>query len=113
MDSLQNEQLIIRSFIGDNPKRAQVREALCHSAKFACEYCTNPAERFIINKGQNEDLHVTIQTQLQNIEQQILNLENEPSTSANDTNDQLTYLINLKKKLIATEKKLESLKKVI
>lgn len=37
---------ILHCFVGDNPKRSEIREALCHSSLYACEYCTSKAERY-------------------------------------------------------------------
>ena len=35
---------LIHSFIGDNPKRSQVRAAKSHSGYYACEYCESKGE---------------------------------------------------------------------
>ena len=45
VQSLQNNSLTITNFVGDNPKKVIIREALCRSAKYACEYCNGAAER--------------------------------------------------------------------
>ena len=64
LHSVMAINLIIQAFIGDNPKRAFLRNSLQHSAKFACEYCfgcgitfTNAGEeeiRTLVNQIQNQ-----------------------------------------------------------
>ena len=50
----------ITHFIGDNPKRAIVREALNHASHYACEYCSVKAGRTATApKGEKEVQCVT------------------------------------------------------
>lgn len=39
LEAIGEENLIIKNVVGDNPKRAFLRNSLQHSSKFACEYC--------------------------------------------------------------------------
>ena len=41
LNDLQSNEIILSDFIADNPKRSFARNALCHSARYACEYCTS------------------------------------------------------------------------
>ena len=39
LDEIQLTDTELTHVIADNPKRAFVRNSLCHGARFACEYC--------------------------------------------------------------------------
>ena len=49
----------ISHFIGDNPKRAIVREALNHASHYACEYCVSKAGRSKPQQTNNDVESVT------------------------------------------------------
>ena len=88
LEDLEENSVCISAFIGDNPKRALVREALSHSARFACEYCTGSAQRISQTNLEEEEKKCT--DKKKNLEEQIKLLERLPSTSTN-TNVCLLY----------------------
>ena len=47
INDLHDNQCKITHFIGDNPKRALIREALNHASHYACEYCESKASRTV------------------------------------------------------------------
>ena len=47
IDDLNDNHVIIDDGIFDNPKRAVVRCALSHSARYGCEYCESAAQHYI------------------------------------------------------------------
>lgn len=49
LDSLHRCKCALKTVIGDNPKRAILREALNHSSNYACEYCTSKAVQYSNN----------------------------------------------------------------
>ena len=49
VQSITNSNCQIDDAIFDNPKRSLARCALSHSAKYACEYCEEPASSFVDN----------------------------------------------------------------
>ena len=65
---------MIKLFIGDNPKRAIVREALHHASLFACEYCFAKATSLVIRDEQVEKKKNDIQGQIDIIEQRLVAL---------------------------------------
>ena len=81
----------ITHFIGDNPKRAIVREALNHASHYACEYCSAKAGRTAtIPKGEKDVQCVTDAiTYLQNM--------TGSSKMADKTDIHLNSLMELKK----------------
>ena len=103
---INSTDIIIDEVICDNPKRAIMRNSLCHSAKFACEYCEAGAVSFInetVHQNGQETIE-TIQAQLQELDHQILHLSLEPDTNRRQVN----LLNNMKKTLnekIVTERK--------
>ena len=48
LDDIQLTDTELTHVIADNPKRAFVRNSLCHGARFACEYCY--AQGIALNK---------------------------------------------------------------
>ena len=93
IDDLHSSQCVITKFIGDNPKRAIVREALNHAARYACEYCVSKAERSNTVKTSNPEL--------QRITETITYLQNMSGTSqmARNKDIHITSLNEIKKKL--------------
>ena len=59
IQELHSSNCTITKFVGDNPKRAIVREALNHASHYACEYCTSKAGRTPIQKQNSEVEGVT------------------------------------------------------
>lgn len=55
LDSFQETNSILDCFVGDNPKRSNLKECLCHSSNYACEYCVSKAQRYIEKCMQNSD----------------------------------------------------------
>ena len=53
LDDINSNRLIIDAAVCDNPKRAFLRCALCHSSSYACEYCESKAQfvRDALSKG--------------------------------------------------------------
>lgn len=58
LDDISEQNLIIKNIVGDNPKRAFMRDSMQHSAKFAYEYCFECGVPFsqTINEPNNEIL---------------------------------------------------------
>ena len=77
INDLKNNNMIIKMFIGDNPKRALAREALCHSSLFACEYCSQKAASFVLVEKQVQAKKKKIETQIKVIEQKIATLQSD------------------------------------
>ena len=69
----------IDNFIGDNPKRAIVREAKHHGSYYACEYCTSKAFSYSQEISDPKTLN---KQQLDDIDAQIQNLSDMPGTSS-------------------------------
>ena len=65
---LQSCNCMVTKFVGDNPKRAIVREALNHASHYACEYCTSKAGKNIIVQKPEQDVN-NINDAIQFIEQ--------------------------------------------
>ena len=89
----------ITTFVGDNPKRAIVREALNHASRYACEYCTSKAGRTnVIPKAE---------TDVEKIASAISFMENMSGSShtANLKEKHLNCLQDLKKKMSANKNK--------
>ena len=57
IDDLHACNCKITKFVGDNPKRAIVREALNHASHYACEYCTSKAGRSTIVQKPEQEVH--------------------------------------------------------
>ena len=74
-DLLQNE-CFISLFVGDNPKRAFVRYALCHSALYACEYCFAKGTSFKKCDHDQEQKILHLNHQLDTIEKTIGEMQN-------------------------------------
>ena len=52
---LMNNSVHIESVVADNPKRSDVKDVLCHSALFPCEYCYAKGEKCSLKKPKCED----------------------------------------------------------
>ena len=94
INDLHSSNCQIAKFIGDNPKRAIVREALNHASHFACEYCTSKARRTeVISKSE---------TDIASVNETINYLQNLSSSSsmANIKEKHLKSLIEIKKKCL-------------
>ena len=106
-----SENYTITKFIGDNPKRSFVRNALSHSSLFACEYCFGHAVRF-------RDCHTadTIKRkkcyllQKEDIQQKIQTIQNTPGTveSKKLDDEKIDLLLSIEKDLDDVEKKAQS-----
>ena len=106
VDDVNQNQCEVCHVIGDNPKRAILREAMNHASYYACEYCHSKASQMTQpsrNLTQSELKNVKLQTLA--IDNQIQLLKTSPGTSGQKQKDDATILQleNLKKDL--TEKK--------
>lgn len=82
IDDLSNELITIKNFVGDNPKRADAKEVLCHSSLHACEYCFVKATSHVICDKHTRQKKTQIETQLTILEQKLSTLIGE--TNANN-----------------------------
>ena len=55
LSDLRENCIDLSAFIGDNPKRANLRNSLNHCALFACEYCFAKGARITAKKGKQVD----------------------------------------------------------
>ena len=70
---LHSNNCIIRTFIGDNPIRSRLREALSHSSYFPCEYCD--CKGILSNENaSSEASQANLEYQRDILQQQINNL---------------------------------------
>ena len=53
LNEIEEENLIIKNIVGDNPKRAFMRNSMQHSSRFACEYCFECGVPFSQTTGEN------------------------------------------------------------
>lgn len=92
---LEQTHCIIHCFIGDNPKRAIIREALNHASNYACEYCVSRAERFIEDKIKNHEEKKKNDQVIRKFEIQIHELRNTAgSSSALKKQDEQIQVLN-------------------
>ena len=75
IDDLSQNNVIIKNFVADNPKRADAKEVLCHSSLHGCEYCFVKATSYVICDSHAGKKKKDIETQIQIIEQKISVLE--------------------------------------
>ena len=76
--SLAANNLDIEYLVGDNPKRSFFRDALCHSARFGCEYCFQCGINFCSKHDkENRDYIEKLLKKKQNILNQIDDLDPE------------------------------------
>ena len=72
LQDIRGNDCILQDVIGDNPKRAILREARNHAGYYACEYCEGKACTFISksapDKQQLEDAHLA---EVASLEEQI------------------------------------------
>lgn len=86
---------ILKYFIGDNPKRSTVREALNHASNYACEYCVSKAERYIEKNFKLVEEKKKNELQIRQFEKQIHDLKNTPGTTeALKKQDQQIQVLN-------------------
>ena len=88
LNDLNANHCIMDNAICDNPKRAVLRHALCHSSLYACEYCESSAVSFVcpVNKTK-------VDAELNEISQQIVTLEEKQSMSQNTNNEVIDDLL--------------------
>lgn len=55
LSDLRDNSITLSAFIGDNPKRSDLRCCLNHAALFACEYCFAKGVRITAKKGKELD----------------------------------------------------------
>lgn len=95
LKSLHDCQCIIKTFIGDNPKRAIIREALNHASKYACEYCMSKAvlyseqnSKTVLEKKMNE-------LKIKQLKKKINKLQNIPGTSMQNKEEEIAFINEL------------------
>ena len=66
-----SSQGTIVHFIGDNPKRAFVRDALQHSSLYPCEYCFCKGKKCVVSKKMNALRSKNITLQIKTLEDKI------------------------------------------
>lgn len=82
LTSFHNAECILKHFIGDNPKRATVREALNFASNYGCEYCTCKAERYRDkNVKSNAEVREN-ELKIKKFEKSIQTLRHAPSSTA-------------------------------
>ena len=98
LEDLRDNACQVTDFVGDNPKRATVREALTHAGYYACEYCEGKAVQSKTHDEDDKELDKKYLTQIRDIEKKIDLLQNAPcSTSSLKVNeDQINMLISIK-----------------
>ena len=80
IDDIHDNNLKIQTFIGDNPKRAIVREALNHASRYACEYCSSAAVSY---KSKESSEKIEKKQNVKNIQETVNYLQRLPRTSSN------------------------------
>ena len=103
-DDIASNEYIIKQYIADNLKRAQVKEIKCHSGWYACEYCYAKGTK--IDLTQNSTARTRISRQKQLVEEKIAQCQREQGSDEN--NDKIASLLSLKKEL---QKSLNALKR--
>lgn len=113
IDDINKNACTITACVLDNPKRSNLRCALCHSATYACEYCEAAAVQVM---KQNELLLLKKKFELRrkNIQNTIKFLTESPGTRKSKETDNLK-IVELNETLIKLkedeEKELKSVKK--
>ena len=106
LEDLNINSYQVTDFVGDNPKRSFVREALNHASYYACEYCDSKAIQFKdVEENRLEETRYKEQTR--DIQQKIDLLLNTPGTSASKSLDdqKIVLLTNIKNDLEKEYKK--------
>ena len=102
LEDLKDNSCQITDFIGDNPKRAFVRQARNHAGYYACEYC--PAKAVICSDNQANQLRKQeYEKQCHEIDKKIQLIQNTPGTSSSKLKDdkKIEHLIDTRKALDA------------
>lgn len=111
LDDLNECQCVLNAFIGDNPKRSVIREALNHASRFACEYCIAKAAQYTERNVKLAEEKKKNELQINQFQSQIKMLQTKPVSSSNIKNrdDQIQILndivAELKKKNSQMNKK--------
>ena len=80
LDDFQVNEMVITNFIADNPKRLFVRNSLCHSSRYACEYCEAHGI-CTVKESVKTCPKKQLQNQIKEITTQIENLQTQPCSS--------------------------------
>lgn len=101
-DINSNNHIILDDVICDNPKRSIVRNALCHSSRYACEYCESPGTSYVSPQAQKSVATFVdkVSRQKSDILKQIDYLQGIPGTSAGKEEDQ--YQVQILEDLYST-----------
>ena len=108
-DISDNSSYMIKVFVGDNLKRAQVREALNHASLYACEYCFQKANSLQLSSKQTELKKKELTVQINVIEQKISYMEELDEIDQ----EELATLRSIKDCLCSSLKDLDKTKKKV
>ena len=81
LQSMAESNIFLKHFIGDNPKRSMIREALCHSSSYACEYCISKAESYTEKNVKMNEEKKQNNLKIKQYELQIKNLRQSASST--------------------------------
>ena len=94
---INDNDLKISQFIADNPKRSSVKQCLCFSSWYPCEYCFSKGSKVVTNNPDFAKKKKALELQIKIIEEKIQDLKQQPSTSA--PQKELVALQNILKEL--------------
>ena len=110
---LTENAYLIKLFIADNLKRAQIRRSLQHSSNYACKYCFSKAVRFTVadpNQGEKKKLlkqMQTIENHIRNIQERRGEEEEEEEEEEETRQEEISNLLKIKEGLENTIKNLK------
>ena len=97
LNDIHDNNLIITSFVGDNPVRSGVRECLSFSSWYPCEYCFSKGTKLVTNDAELKRKKKNINTQRKILAAKMKNARGR----------KLSKLKKIDKELIESEKKLK------
>ena len=105
LDSITENGLILDGVIADNPKRAVIRCAKNHAAKYACELCKECALQISDTQPANDHKHQELC-----LKDQINHLRDRPGSSSSKTKDDknIAVLSNILSKLNSDKKTIKN-----
>ena len=96
LDDINENELRITQYVGDNPKRADAKCVLCHSSWYPCEYCYAKGKKIEITK--NNIARKKISDQIASVQEKITECENNPTNP--DSQEKIVNLSSLKNGLL-------------
>ena len=104
LNDINANQFVIDTAVCDNPKRSILRNALCHSSTYACEYCEASAVSYVCPvKKEN------VSQELSNINSQIERLEVKSLQSHREDQEIVEEILtDLRMRHISEKKKIKS-----